>query len=159
MAKLQSTLVFLRKDDVILLGMKKRSFGQGKWNGIGGKPHPGESIEDTAHRELEEEIGVQAKVLVLVARIEFEYFANPHWNQIVSIYFCTSWEGEPSESDEMIPQWFAVDSLPYTKMWPDDFYWMPKILTGKKVIGNFIFGVDEKISDFTLEEVTAIPVE
>ena len=31
------TLVFLREGTRVLLGMKKRGFGVGKWNGFGGK--------------------------------------------------------------------------------------------------------------------------
>ena len=31
------TLVFLREGGKVLLGMKKRGFGVGKWNGFGGK--------------------------------------------------------------------------------------------------------------------------
>ena len=31
------TLVFLRDGSKVLLGMKKRGFGAGKWNGFGGK--------------------------------------------------------------------------------------------------------------------------
>jgi len=41
----------------ILLGMKKRGLGIGKWNGFGGKLEPGESIEAAAARELHE-VGV-----------------------------------------------------------------------------------------------------
>jgi len=32
--------------------MKKRGFGQGKWNGFGGKVEPNESIEQAAIREM-----------------------------------------------------------------------------------------------------------
>ncbi|CAN0505072.1 unnamed protein product, partial [Ectocarpus sp. 12 AP-2014] len=32
----------------ILLGMKKRGFGEGKWNGFGGKVESGESVEEAA---------------------------------------------------------------------------------------------------------------
>lgn len=32
----------------VLLGMKKRGFGMGKYNGFGGKVEPGESIEAAA---------------------------------------------------------------------------------------------------------------
>ncbi len=31
------TLVYILKGDEILLGLKKRGFGTGKWNGFGGK--------------------------------------------------------------------------------------------------------------------------
>jgi len=37
----------------IILGMKKRGFGVGRWNGFGGKVEEGETIGDAAHRELE----------------------------------------------------------------------------------------------------------
>ena len=33
----QATLCLLVKDNEILLAMKKRGFGVGKWNGVGGK--------------------------------------------------------------------------------------------------------------------------
>ena len=39
----------------LLLGMKKRGFGVGKWNGFGGKFDAGETVRDCALRELEEE--------------------------------------------------------------------------------------------------------
>ena len=38
------TLVYIRDDENILLGLKKRGFGTGKWNGFGGKVQPGETI-------------------------------------------------------------------------------------------------------------------
>jgi 8-oxo-dGTP pyrophosphatase MutT (NUDIX family) len=37
------------------VGLKKRGFGQGKWNGFGGKVEAGETIEAAAARELKEE--------------------------------------------------------------------------------------------------------
>lgn len=41
----QSTLVFVfNKQKQILLAMKKRGFGVGKWNGAGGKVEDGETI-------------------------------------------------------------------------------------------------------------------
>ena len=37
--------------------MKKRGFGEGKWNGFGGKVEEGETILQAALRELKEECG------------------------------------------------------------------------------------------------------
>ena len=34
---METTLCLLKKDNSILLAMKKRGFGSGKYNGIGGK--------------------------------------------------------------------------------------------------------------------------
>lgn len=49
------TLVFCRKcmengDKAVLLGMKKRGFGAGKYNGFGGKLEEGESNIEGAKR-------------------------------------------------------------------------------------------------------------
>lgn len=37
MKKKETTLLLLRKENEILLAMKKRGFGTGKYNGVGGK--------------------------------------------------------------------------------------------------------------------------
>lgn len=46
------TLVFVRdpKNRKVLLGYKKRGFGMHKWNGLGGKVEPAETIEQGAIR-------------------------------------------------------------------------------------------------------------
>ena len=44
------SLVLLRDGNRILLGLKKRGFGVGKWNGFGGKLEKGETPLDSAHR-------------------------------------------------------------------------------------------------------------
>lgn len=45
-----STLIILLDKNKILLGFKKRGFGEGKWNGFGGKVEPGEDIKACAER-------------------------------------------------------------------------------------------------------------
>jgi 8-oxo-dGTP diphosphatase/2-hydroxy-dATP diphosphatase len=44
------TLVLVLKKCGILLGLKKRGFGEGKWNGFGGKIESGESVIQAAIR-------------------------------------------------------------------------------------------------------------
>ena len=44
------TLLFVMRPNQVLLGMKKRGFGVGRWNGFGGKVQVGETIEDAAKR-------------------------------------------------------------------------------------------------------------
>ena len=56
----QCTLVFVfNPKKQILLAMKKRGFGEGKWNGAGGKVETGETIIQAASRELGEETGIE----------------------------------------------------------------------------------------------------
>jgi mutator protein MutT len=138
----QATLVFLiQKFDNniqnIVLAMKKRGFGINKWNGVGGKVEPGETIEQAAIRETEEEISVVIKDIVKVAELTFYFSENPDWNQVVHVYFAENWEGEPIESEEMKPQWYTVDSIPYENMWPDDIFWLPEVIKGQKLKASF----------------------
>lgn len=44
--KLETTLCLLRKNDKILLAMKKRGFGEGRYNGVGGKIEGNETPEE-----------------------------------------------------------------------------------------------------------------
>ena len=48
--KKQFTLVFVLDESRILLGLKKRGFGCGRWNGFGGKVEAGETIAEAAKR-------------------------------------------------------------------------------------------------------------
>lgn len=46
------TLIIVVNNDEVLLGLKKRGFGLGKWNGFGGKVEIGETITDSAIRYM-----------------------------------------------------------------------------------------------------------
>lgn len=74
------TVVFLRKDDKVLLGYKKNGFGKGLYLGVGGKVENDETIEEAAVREIEEEIKVIALDLVKVAELKFLFATKPSWN-------------------------------------------------------------------------------
>jgi 8-oxo-dGTP pyrophosphatase MutT (NUDIX family) len=45
-------LVIVNQANKALLGMKKRGFGSGFYNGFGGKVEPGETIAEAAVREV-----------------------------------------------------------------------------------------------------------
>lgn len=143
-----TTLLFLikKEGDIItdiLLAKKKRGFGVGKYNGVGGKVMVDEQIGVAAKRETKEEIGVEVGIIKKVAELRFEYLHKPEWNQLVHVYFCDSWDGEPSESEEVSPIWFKISALPYSQMWPDDAIWLPKVLAGQNIKGKFTFEGEE----------------
>ncbi|NTW14329.1 MAG: NUDIX domain-containing protein [Candidatus Moranbacteria bacterium] len=137
----------------VLLGMKKRGFGANRWNGFGGKLEPDESIVDAAKREMLEESGVRITSLERVGIHEFEFRENPEILE-VHVFRVDSFEGEPVETEEMRPQWFSFDDIPYAEMWPDDAYWLPMFLAGKKFRGYFLFGEGDSILEKRLEEVS-----
>lgn len=120
------SLVFPIKEDCLLLGMKKRGFGAGWWNGFGGKADPGELFEDCARRETREEIGLEVRDLRLVARLLF-YFDN-NLDMACAAFTTVDFTGRPLESDEMRPEWFKQSDIPYDHMWEADRLWLPKVL-------------------------------
>lgn len=149
----KATLCHFTKDGKVLLAMKKRGFGVGKWNGVGGKVKDGESIEEAAIRETEEEIGVSIRKFTKVAVMDFYFQSRSDWDQSVSVFLIGDFGGNPKETEEMKPEWFAVNNIPYDMMWPSDRKWLPIILSGKRFIASFLLDDDGKIVDQALKEV------
>ena len=58
------------------------------------------------------------------------------------MFVCRTWAGEPSGSDELDPEWFAVDDVPLDEMWDDARRWLPAVLAGGRVRRTFVFGED-----------------
>ena len=152
MEKLETTLLYLRKENEILLAKKKRGFAKDKYNGVGGKVEYGETPEEAAIRECEEEISVKPIKYEKVGVIEYdEYYRGKREQIIVHVYISDKWTGEPKESDEMSPKWFNINSLPYNEMIGDDPYWLPLVLKGEKVEAFFEFSKEWKILNYKVE--------
>lgn len=152
---LHTTLIILKKDDEILLGLKKRGFGKGRLNGVGGKLEPGETVEEAAVRETEEEIGVKLTKMEHVADIVFDnlYYKGVPERNMMHVFFGLEWEGEPVESDEIEPHWVKISELDYSKMWCDDEHWYPHVLAGEKVEAWFHFNEDDTYDDFWIDVI------
>ena len=113
MKKVQ-TLCVVYQPPRVLLGMKKRGFGQGRWNGFGGNVIEGETIENAARREVLEEAGIQVGTIEKMGVILFEFQGKPDTPE-VHIFKTNEFTGEPKESDEMRPQWFEESDIPYER--------------------------------------------
>ena len=149
---INTTLLFLLDDNKICLGMKKISFGKGKYNGVGGKVEENETIRFATQRETQEEIGVHvlATKLIKVGDIKFYLESDICFNQHVHIFTTDAWIGEPIETDEMKPKWFDINEIPYDQMWVDDIHWLPYVLNGKYVKGKIFFDENSEIEDLQL---------
>jgi 8-oxo-dGTP pyrophosphatase MutT (NUDIX family) len=128
-----TTLLFaLNSKGEVLLAMKKKGFGQGKWNGPGGKSLEGESPEETAIRETKEEVGITVNSLEHRGTLDFHFAPAPGrdpYNRC-EVYVTRDFSGEPQETDEMKPQWFPINAIPLKEMWEDDEQWLPDVLKG-----------------------------
>ncbi len=154
----QATLCLLLKDDQILLAMKKRGFGVGRWNGVGGKVDESadKSVLDNILREAKEEIGVDLINLEKVGLFHFSFPHKPEWDQDVHVFVAREWKGEPTETEEMKPQWFNQDKIPYDQMWEDDTLWLPRVLKGEKLEAEFVFAEGDKIISHNIKVVESI---
>lgn len=149
------TLLFLVKDNSVLLAMKKRGFGEGRWNGVGGKLDNGESVEEALIRESQEEIGVTPTRYKKIAQIVFhEQHEGDLKTMLVHVFTSTSWQGEPVETEEMAPKWFKISEIPYEDMWADDPYWLPDVLNGKQLSCEFHLDENDKVNEYSITEVT-----
>ena len=138
------TLCIVHQHPKVLLGYKKRGFGKGRWNGFGGKVEKGESIEEAAKREVHEEAGITVEDIKQVGIIEFSFRGSPEILE-VHIFRAQNFTGKPIETEEMKPQWFHVEKIPFQTMWSDDSYWFPLFLEGKKFRGKFLFDEHDHI--------------
>lgn len=59
------------------------------------------------------------------------------------VFLTQQFSGEPSESEEMKPQWYEATQIPFKNMWADDSFWLPHVLSGNSVQGHFRFAADE----------------
>lgn len=105
------TLCIIHIHPRVLLGMKKRGFGEGKWNGFGGKVEQSETIESAVKREVREEAGIIVESTEPMGIIEFTYHGSATIHE-VHIFSAQKFSGEPFETEEMRPKWFHVDKIP-----------------------------------------------
>jgi 8-oxo-dGTP diphosphatase/2-hydroxy-dATP diphosphatase len=132
------TLAMVVDGERVLLGMKKRGFGAGRWNGFGGKLDAGETIEAALIRETEEEAGITPIEYHKIGVIDFSFASEPKELE-VHIYKVSAFLGEPVETEEMEPRWFPFASVPFKEMWVDDIHWFPYLQSGQLFKGRFHF--------------------
>ena len=105
--------VLIEKEGCILLGRRLASHGAGTWQIPGGHLEFGDTFEDTALREAEEETGLTDLEVVGLVSVRNDRVYDKHF---VSIGFHLRWRSgepfaaEPEKSADW--QWFATNALP-----------------------------------------------
>jgi 8-oxo-dGTP diphosphatase len=136
----EAVLCFIRKDDQLLLMVKKRGLGAGKVNAPGGRIEDGETPLEAAVRETEEEILVRPLRPELQGELSFVF--TDGYSLHVYVFVSDGFEGTPGATEEADPFWCPIDDMPFERMWEDDRHWLPKMLAGEHPIGRFIFEGD-----------------
>jgi 8-oxo-dGTP diphosphatase len=134
---LTGTLLFVVEGQRVLLIHKKTGHGAGKINAPGGKLEDGETPEACAVRETYEEVGIRVRNPRLMARLKFADSVAEQW--LGYVYLASDYTGAIAESPEANPHWYALNAIPYHRMWQDDRIWLPLVLAGHEVEGEFLF--------------------
>ncbi len=108
--------VFIVRDGRVLL---QRRRDNGCWADHGGCLEIGETVEETARRELFEETGLTANRLELLGVFSGEdtMFTYPNGDEaylVLTMWICEDFSGDPvADPDEVLElRWFNLDDLP-----------------------------------------------
>lgn len=130
----RTTLCFVFNEHAqVLMILKKRGQGQGKWNGPGGKLLDGENPRDAAIRECFEETGILPLQPRELGVLEF-YFpeGSENWNNICTVFRTERHTGILiPETEECSSRWIHIAKIPYDQMWDDDRRWLPLLLENR----------------------------
>lgn len=146
----QATLLFVVRDDRVLLIRKKRGLGAGKINGPGGRLEAEETALQAARREVLEEVDVEPRRIRHHGELRFQFVDG--YSIHVQVFRAADCAGDPRETDEAVPLWVATDRIPYEEMWEDDRLWLPLLLDGRRFSGRFVFEGDTML-DHDLREL------
>jgi len=129
-----AVLVYVVKNNKLLLSRKARKVNAGKLTSFGGKFENNESEIECVQRELKQESGlnVEASALRKAAIIDFHNTDTDVWR--VHTYIANKFSGTPKSTDEMTnPKWYDISKLPFDDMPWSDHFWLPLLLAGKKL--------------------------
>lgn len=111
-------IIVLRGKKVLLL-KRRGSHGEGEWSLVGGSLCFGETLRETAYREVKEEVGleIKKKKLRLVSLSEQKEYVNEFGKQFVSVVFVYKDDSKKKvkilEKDKSADiGWFDLNDLP-----------------------------------------------
>lgn len=139
-----AVLMFVVKDGQVLLIEKLTGLGKGKVNAPGGKIDSGETAEQAAIRETQEEVCITP--LNPVKRGELSFAIGDGGPQLYcQVFIADDFEGEPQDTREAKPFWSAIDEIPFDRMWEDDQFWVPQLIKGQTFSGKFVFADEDTL--------------
>lgn len=111
---------------------------QGKWNGLGGKIHLGETPEECAIREVNEECGLEIKNPTLRGILTFPAFKDEE-DWYVYVFTAGEFSGELTDSEEGCLEWIADAKLYELPLWEGDPIFLKWLDEGRFFSGKFVY--------------------
>jgi 8-oxo-dGTP diphosphatase len=64
-----------------------------------------------------------------------------------TVFVASDCIGEPIETDEAVPRWTSLSSIPFSEMWADDIHWLPGVINGGSFRGFFHFDGEQMLTN------------
>jgi 8-oxo-dGTP diphosphatase len=107
----------------------------GKYNGLGGKVDPGESVSACMKREIWEESGVHAEELKLRGTISWPGFGKNGEDWFGFIFRVERWSGTPHAGNhEGTLEWIDADKILSLPLWESDRLFLPMVFDASSAI-------------------------
>lgn len=115
-----ATIAAVIRDDEVLLVRRANPPDAGRWGFPGGKIETGETIQQTALRELVEETGVRAharEVFTAVDVLDYDNAGSLRQHFVLVAVRCEWKAGEPQPGDDALEaRWFSLDQIDQSKL-------------------------------------------
>jgi len=140
---IKATLVYIERNNQILMihrNKREKDLHLGKYNGLGGKLDPNETLEDCAKREVLEESGLVLLNLFKKGEIlfpKFDKFGND-WE--VHIYYSNEFSGDLiAENPEGTLVWIPKDKLLELNLWEGDKLFISRVFKDEEFRGTLYY--------------------
>lgn len=136
-----ATLCYVKGDGKTLMLYRNKRKGDvhgGKWNGLGGKIHLGETPEECVIREVKEESGLSIKNPLLRGILTFPAFKDEE-DWYVYVFVTNEFSGEliPSEEGEL--KWIDDCEITGLVLWEGDPIFLKWLEEGRFFSGKFVY--------------------
>lgn len=151
-------LVYPVSNGLVLLGRKRKRLCAGYLVGFGGRQRDGETLEEAASRELQEETGLSVlEDLRFCGQLQVIDPTIPEGAIEIAVYTVSRWTGNPRESDEIEElQKYPIDCLPWPLMRPSDRAWLPRMLAGSVLNAVLIYDRNGDLDSFCVTQMSGV---
>ncbi len=146
-----ATLCYIKDNGKTLMIHRTKKQGDvhlGKWNGVGGKFEEGETPQECAIREIQEETGLLAQKLILRGFLTFPKFTEEDW--YVFVFVVPQFSGILQSSQEGELAWIENDQILNLSLWEGDRFFLPYLDQECIFWGKFVYK-DKKLVDYSLK--------